>query len=44
MVDKKMSNIENSMKATLEQLEKFSKSLSGDDTGMMTKLFLNKQV
>ena len=33
MVDKEMNNIENSMKATLEQLEKFSKSLSGDDTG-----------
>ena len=33
MVDKEMNNIENSMKATLEQLEKFSKSLTGDDTG-----------
>tara|TARA_R110000782_G_scaffold238631_1_gene325017 strand:+ start:42 stop:677 length:636 start_codon:yes stop_codon:yes gene_type:complete len=33
MEDKEMKNIENSMKATLEQLEKFSKSLTNDDAG-----------
>ena len=33
MADKEFNNIENTMKATLEQLEKFSKSLSDDDAG-----------
>jgi dUTP pyrophosphatase len=33
MADKDMKNIENSMKSTLEQLEKFSKSLSDGDVG-----------